>query len=174
MVVSCLDVTSTQGGRGTATRERIPLSHPGREHRSRHHPHRPATPDCGRQRRPCEDGWQARGRMPRPRMLSGLREARSCLSALPRHESDADGRTSGAETIGVRDDGTTYVARVQAFPVYGSDGHLEGFIEVVEDITDRKREQDALRRATFCVEQAATASFGSIPRGRSSCQSEGM
>jgi PAS domain S-box-containing protein len=76
------------------------------------------------------------------------------------------GEPAEAETSGVRDDGTTYAARVQAFPVHGSDRHLEGFIEVVEDITDRKREQDALRRATFCVEQAADSIFWIDPEGK--------
>ena len=59
------------------------------------------------------------------------------------------GKPEEVETHGVRDDGTTYVARVQAFPVRGPDGRPEGFIEVVEDITDRKHEQDALRQAKF-------------------------
>ena len=65
------------------------------------------------------------------------------------------GKVEEAETDGIRDDGTTYAARVQAFPVLATDGEVKGFIEVVEDITDRKREQDALRRANFCIEQAA-------------------
>ena len=76
------------------------------------------------------------------------------------------GKPGEVETSGVRDDGSTYAARVQAFPIHGSDGRPEGFIEVVEDITDRKREQDALRRATFCIEQAADSILWIDPEGK--------
>jgi PAS domain S-box-containing protein len=48
------------------------------------------------------------------------------------------GRPAEVETRGMRDDGTTYAARVQAFPVLDSEGVPEGFIEVVEDVTERK------------------------------------
>ena len=76
------------------------------------------------------------------------------------------GKPEEVETSGIRDDGTSYAARVQAFPVRGSDGCPEGFIEVVEDITDRRREQDALRQANFCVEQAADCILWIDPAGR--------
>ena len=76
------------------------------------------------------------------------------------------GKPAEAETTGVRHDGTTYSARVQAFPVRGSDGRPEGFIEIVEDITDRKKEQDALRQANFCVQQASDSIFWLDPDGK--------
>jgi PAS domain S-box-containing protein len=55
------------------------------------------------------------------------------------------------ETEGVRDDGSRFTVRVQAFPHFDSDGEVTGFLEVVEDITDRaERERDhARRRAEF-------------------------
>ncbi|MEI7837045.1 MAG: PAS domain S-box protein, partial [Planctomycetota bacterium] len=46
---------------------------------------------------------------------------------------------------GVRDDGRTHMARVQAFPLSESMGQGVGFIEVAEDITDRLRAEEALR-----------------------------
>jgi PAS domain S-box-containing protein len=76
------------------------------------------------------------------------------------------GLPAEVESRGVRDDGTTYAARVQAFPVFDPARNPTGFIEVIEDITDRKREQDALRQANFCVEQAADCILWIDPEGR--------
>ena len=76
------------------------------------------------------------------------------------------GLSAEVETIAVRDDGSTYHARLQAFPVFAPDGKASGFIEVIEDITERKREQDALDRATFCIEQAGDCIFWIDPEGR--------
>ena len=45
----------------------------------------------------------------------------------------------------VRYDGVRHWVRIQAFPVLDTDGQAEAFIEVVEDITDRKRAQEALK-----------------------------
>ena len=57
--------------------------------------------------------------------------------------------------------------RIQAFPVLWFGWTvLTGFIEVVEDITDRKRKQDALKRANFCVEQAADCILWIDPEGK--------
>ncbi len=78
----------------------------------------------------------------------------------------ATGVPAETETEGRRDDGTTYAARVQAFPVHGPDGKAIGFIEVVEDITQRKQDRDALRRANFCIEQAGDGILWIIPDGR--------
>ncbi len=75
------------------------------------------------------------------------------------------GKPAEVETTGVRDDMTTYAARVQAFPVHDSDGRVEGFIEVVEDITESKKQQDALRLANFCMEQAPDSIFWIDPTG---------
>ena len=75
-------------------------------------------------------------------------------------------KPANVETEGRRDDGSTFAARVQAFPVIASDGGVEGFIEVVEDITDRKHEQDSLRRASFCIEQAGDSIFWIDSEGR--------
>ena len=58
------------------------------------------------------------------------------------------GQPAEVENIGVRDDGSVYVARVRAYPIFGADGLVEGFVELVEDITDRKRAEEALAKGT--------------------------
>lgn len=50
----------------------------------------------------------------------------------------ATGETHEIETMGRRDDGTRYYARIRAHPVVGPDNQPAGFIEVVEDITEQK------------------------------------
>ena len=51
----------------------------------------------------------------------------------------ATGKPHEAETEGFRADGTRFYARVRAQPVQGPNGRPAGFIEMVEDITQRKR-----------------------------------
>jgi PAS domain S-box-containing protein len=49
------------------------------------------------------------------------------------------GEAQETETIGLRDDGTRFAARIKAHPVIGPDNRPTGFIEIVEDITEQKR-----------------------------------
>ncbi len=56
------------------------------------------------------------------------------------------GQPAEVENVGVRDDGSVYVARVRAYPFLGPDGSVEGFVELVEDITEHKKARDALER----------------------------
>lgn len=51
----------------------------------------------------------------------------------------ATGEAHQTETVGVRDDGTRFAARIRAHPVTGPDNQPTGFIEIVEDITEEKR-----------------------------------
>lgn len=53
----------------------------------------------------------------------------------------ATGEAHETETMGLRDDGTRFFARIRAHPVAGPHGQPTGFIEVVEDITENKRSQ---------------------------------
>ncbi|MHB9045193.1 MAG: MASE3 domain-containing protein [Pirellulales bacterium] len=69
----------------------------------------------------------------------------------------ATGRPAEAESTGVRDDGSTFAVRLRAFPVYGADGKPYGFIEVVEDITGRRRTEQELTAAKQAAEAANQA-----------------
>lgn len=71
------------------------------------------------------------------------------------------GHPAEAETQGVRDDGSRFPVRVQAFPMKDSDGHPTGFIEVVEDISERKRTEEARRES----ERRFRTLFENIPIG---------
>ena len=62
----------------------------------------------------------------------------------PGTKAMATGEKAVMETAGVRDDGSRIDIRLQAFPHRGPDGHITGFIEVVEDITERKQMEAAL------------------------------
>jgi PAS domain S-box-containing protein len=59
----------------------------------------------------------------------------------------ATGQKAEIETTGVRDDGSSLIARIHAFPSFGPDGEINGFIEVVEDITQSKQVEVALRQS---------------------------
>jgi PAS domain S-box-containing protein len=67
------------------------------------------------------------------------------------------GQRAEVESTGVRDDGIRYGARVQAFPVRAADGAIQGFIELVEDITDRKNAERELTVAKQAAEAASRA-----------------
>jgi PAS domain S-box-containing protein len=65
----------------------------------------------------------------------------------PGTKAMATGKKAVVETTGVRDDGSRLSVRVQAFPQRGPDGRINGFIEVVEDITERKQMEAALQES---------------------------
>ncbi len=69
----------------------------------------------------------------------------------------ATGRPAEVETQGVRDDGSTISVRVQAFPTFGKNGGVTGFIEVVEDITGRKSAEAEMAKAKEAAEAANRA-----------------
>jgi PAS domain S-box-containing protein len=68
-------------------------------------------------------------------------------SHCPGTRAMATGRPVDVETEGVRDDGSRVPARVHAFPVYEADGTVKGFIEVIEDISERKQTEEALKES---------------------------
>ncbi len=49
------------------------------------------------------------------------------------------------ETEGVLDDGSQIPVFIRAFPTFGSDGTPSGFIEVVENITERKKAEEKIK-----------------------------
>ncbi len=65
----------------------------------------------------------------------------------PGRKAMATGCRAEGETEGVRDDGSRFPVRIQAFPLMGADGKATGFIEVVEDITERKQAERAIRES---------------------------
>ena len=56
----------------------------------------------------------------------------------------ATGQPARVETTGTRDDGVTFAARVGACPVMAADGTATGFIELVEDVSEYRRIQEAV------------------------------
>jgi PAS domain S-box-containing protein len=68
-------------------------------------------------------------------------------SHCPGVRAMAIGKPAEVEIEGVEHDGSPYTARIQAFPISGHDGHITGFIEIMENITERKRAEEALQRA---------------------------
>jgi PAS domain S-box-containing protein len=72
-------------------------------------------------------------------------------------EAMATGRPVDREREGVRDDGSRFIATVKAFPLFGPDGAATGFVELVEDITQRKQAEELLQRAKEGAEAANRA-----------------
>ena len=65
----------------------------------------------------------------------------------PGVQAMSTGHTAHTETEGIRDDGSRFSASINAFPILNEEGHPEGFIEIVEDITERKKAEKALRES---------------------------
>jgi len=68
-------------------------------------------------------------------------------SHCPGTRAMATGCPAEVETVGVRDDGSRLPVHIHAFPVYEADGAVKGFIEVVEDITEHKQAEEALKES---------------------------
>ncbi len=61
----------------------------------------------------------------------------------PLNRSDAMERVSQVDTEGIRDGGSRFAYRIYTVPLRGADGSLTGFIEAVEDITERWQARQA-------------------------------
>ncbi|WP_172825451.1 GGDEF and EAL domain-containing protein [Geobacter sp. DSM 9736] len=73
----------------------------------------------------------------------------SVCATCPGTVALATGKPAVVEDEGVRDDGTRLTVRIKAFPVFDSDGKARKFIEVVEDITDRKKSEREIRQLAY-------------------------
>ena len=63
----------------------------------------------------------------------------SVCSHCPGTIAMATGKKAEVEAKGFLDDGNVITSRVQAFPRFGPDGQITGFIELVEEITQKKQ-----------------------------------
>ncbi len=96
---------------------------------------------------------------------SGLR-GKKCFQVFRRREAVCPGcqgvvaMTTGhaaeSEFEHLRADGTLAHVHLQAFPLHEPDGEPKGFIEVVTDITERKKTEEELRRSQEMLELALT------------------
>lgn len=60
-----------------------------------------------------------------------------------------EGEPAEAESTGIRDDGTTFSVLIRAFPTLDENGKSTGFIEIVEDITERRALERELRQSAL-------------------------
>ena len=72
-------------------------------------------------------------------------------------EAMETGQPVECEREGVKDDGSRFAASVRSFPLFGPDGAATGFVELVEDITQRKQAEEFLQRAKEAAEAANRA-----------------
>jgi PAS domain S-box-containing protein/putative nucleotidyltransferase with HDIG domain len=78
------------------------------------------------------------------------REFEKCDAVCPHCpavQTIASGQSAWAEIEVTGNDQRRYSLRIQTFPIFGHDGTVTAFIEVVEDITDRKNMEKALRES---------------------------
>ena len=74
--------------------------------------------------------------------------------------------TNAEYTLRRKDTGETWVGSYSFGPIRDKDGVIVGAVVAGRDITDRKREQDALRQADFCVQHAGDGIFWIDSEGR--------
>jgi PAS domain S-box-containing protein len=78
---------------------------------------------------------------------------------LFRERMEKDGEVRGLEEEWLRRDGTVIFVRESARAIRGEDGTTLYYDGIVEDITERKRAEEALRLTQFSVEHASDAIF---------------
>lgn len=73
----------------------------------------------------------------------------SICSTCPGTIAMATGMPSVVEDVGTREDGSSFTVRIKACPIFDEDGKARKFIEVVEDITDRKRSEQEIEKLAY-------------------------
>jgi PAS domain S-box-containing protein len=78
----------------------------------------------------------------------------------------ASGKTEEAEICVVIDDGSCLYVRNRAIPLFGSDGAIKGFIEVVENVTERKQaEKEKEKLQVQLLQSEKMAAVGQLAGG---------
>ena len=85
---------------------------------------------------------------------------------LFRKRMEQDGEIRGMEAAWTRQDGTVIFVSESARAIRGEDGKILYYDGIVEDITEKKRAEEALRLTQFSVEHASDAIFWMDPQGR--------
>ena len=75
----------------------------------------------------------------------------------PGVQATAAGQAREAEVEVTEPNGTRVIVRIQAFPTFGTDGSATGFIEIVEDVTQRRMALQALQKTEERLELALNA-----------------
>lgn len=73
---------------------------------------------------------------------------RACPTC-PGKTAMATGRAAVVEEEGKRDDGSKFFVRIKAFPIFDPDGKARKFIEVVEDITEKKIAEQSIEQLAY-------------------------
>jgi len=71
----------------------------------------------------------------------------------------ATGEVAEADVVGIKDDGRAVDVRIQAYPVFGPDGQPNGFIEVTQDISERKKAEKKLAHFSAIVNSSQDAIY---------------
>ncbi len=94
----------------------------------------------------------------------------SACPHCPGDQAMATGRPQMYVSEGIRDDGSEFIGRVRVFPLQDSDGEGKGYIEVVENITEQKKAEEALecseKRFRAVFEQSSMGMCVVSPEGR--------
>jgi len=83
-----------------------------------------------------------------------FKKRQTVCDKCPGAQAMATGQPASRTSDGVREDGSRFKVQIDAFPVLNPDGTPQGFIEVVQDVTDRVRAEEDHRRLEAQVRHA--------------------